>query len=69
MYTVYLRRTEEEYWKASPRKIVAMITEWKKIEHERAKMDAYYHAMAAAGQEIPDFPTRHKPIMINPFYL
>lgn len=69
MATVYLGRTEDEFWNDSPRRIIAMIDAWKEIEHGRAKMQAYFVAMANNGHDIPDFPKKSKPVNIHPFYI
>jgi hypothetical protein len=37
----YLRLSEDEYWESTPRRISAMIREWRNIEIGRDRMRAY----------------------------
>jgi hypothetical protein len=38
MATVYLGRSEEWFWKCTPRKLVNMIKQWNEIEKQKAKV-------------------------------
>lgn len=70
MATVYLRRSEEEFYDESPRRLISMIDEWFRIEHERERMRAYFGATAFAGNEIPELPQKikPKPKYVNSFF-
>jgi hypothetical protein len=58
MATVYLSRSENEFWMMTPRVLIAMIDEWKKIEKNREAMAAYIanggdpEAVAASPDEV-----------------
>jgi len=69
MYVVHLGRQESEFWNECPRRVIAMIKEWKIIEHHREKMRAIYGALAANGQDIPDMEEASRPVQIHPFYI
>lgn len=46
MATVYLHRSDSEFWAMTPRLLVSMIAGWKKIERGQMSMHAY---IAAGG--------------------
>jgi hypothetical protein len=41
MATVYLHRSDSEFWNMTPRQLVALIDQWKEIEKGRDRMRAY----------------------------
>jgi hypothetical protein len=41
MATVYLHRSDSEFWEMTPRVLVALIEQWRKIEINRDKMRAF----------------------------
>jgi len=49
MATVYLRRTDQEFWAMTPRQLIALIDQWKAIEKGRDVQ----RALIASGQD-PD---------------
>ncbi len=49
MATVYLHRTEEQFWEMTPRQLVALIDQWKAIEKGRD----IQRALIASGRD-PD---------------
>jgi hypothetical protein len=46
MATSYLSRSDDEFWKMTPRVLVTLIDQWKKIEKGKAAQAAY---IAAGG--------------------
>jgi hypothetical protein len=49
-----LRQTDEWFWNQTPRVIVAMLDEVKRIKRADYKTLAIYTALAVWGKEIPD---------------
>lgn len=49
MATVYLNRSDSEFWEMTPRQLIAMIDQWRKIERSRD----ITRALIAAGHD-PD---------------
>lgn len=41
MATVYLNRTDEEFWEMTLRQVIALIDQWKLIEKNRLIMQKY----------------------------
>lgn len=41
MATVYLRRSDSEFWDMTMRQLISMIDQWKDIEKSRDSMRAY----------------------------
>lgn len=46
MATVHLRRTDSDFWDMTPRQLITLIDQWKKIEKGLAMQAAY---LAAGG--------------------
>lgn len=41
MATVYLHRTDEQFWNMTPRQLIALIDQWKAIEKNRDILRAF----------------------------
>lgn len=55
MATVYLGRSEDQFWDMTPRVLITMVDEWNKIEKQRAKMAGICFASYMNGKDPDEF--------------
>jgi len=55
MATVYLGRSDLQFWDITPRVLISMIDEWNKIEKQRAKIQAVCYAALMNGKDPDEF--------------
>lgn len=55
MATVYLGRSEDQFWNMAPRVLISMIREWNEIEKQRAKMQAICTVAFTNGKDPDEF--------------
>ncbi len=57
-----LGKTEEEFWKSTPRKVIALIDQKKEIEKARIKNQAVYIACMVWGKDPDEMEERGGPV-------
>lgn len=55
MATVYLGRSEEQFWDLTPRVLVSMVKQWNEIEKQRAKVAAICNFAYTNGKNPDEF--------------
>jgi hypothetical protein len=62
MITCYCNRSEKEFWRMTPRKTIAIINQWKKIEAGRAQLRDF---ISKGGNPDEIFGNKEKKIADN----
>lgn len=55
-------KTEEDFWKSTPRKVIALIDQKKEIEKARVKNQAVYIACMVWGKDPDDLEEKGGPV-------